>query len=46
VGPDAVPFLEWRSRMTDEEWVEFNASDDETWHRRLQCDFGLDTKSA
>jgi NAD(P)-dependent dehydrogenase (short-subunit alcohol dehydrogenase family) len=43
VGPDAVPFLQWRSQMTDEEWVELNASDDETWHRRVERDFGLKT---
>jgi len=41
VGPDAVPFLEWRRNMTDEDWVSLNASDDETWHRNLARDFGL-----
>jgi NAD(P)-dependent dehydrogenase (short-subunit alcohol dehydrogenase family) len=40
VGPDAVPFLHWRSRMTDEEWVDLNAGDDESWHRRFERDFG------
>jgi NAD(P)-dependent dehydrogenase (short-subunit alcohol dehydrogenase family) len=44
VGPDAVPFLQWRAGMTDEEWVELNASDDETWYRRVERDFGLDTR--
>jgi NAD(P)-dependent dehydrogenase (short-subunit alcohol dehydrogenase family) len=44
VGPDAVPFLQWRSKMTDEEWVDLNASDDETWYRSLGRDFGLDTR--
>lgn len=39
VGPDAVPFLQWRNGMTDEQWVELSASDDETWFRSL----GLDT---
>jgi NAD(P)-dependent dehydrogenase (short-subunit alcohol dehydrogenase family) len=43
VGPDAVPFLEWRNQMTDEEWVELSASDDETWYRRVERDFGLKT---
>jgi hypothetical protein len=33
--PDAVPFLEWRSKMTDEEWVETNAGDDESFFARL-----------
>ncbi|HLV93710.1 MAG TPA: SDR family oxidoreductase [Candidatus Acidoferrales bacterium] len=44
VGPDAVPFLQWRAGMTDEEWVELNASDDEAWYRRVERDFGLDTR--
>ena len=44
VGPDAVPFLQWRRAMTDEEWVELNGSDDETWYRRVNSDFGLDTR--
>ena len=30
--------------MTDEQWVELNGSDDETWYRRVQSDFGLDTR--
>lgn len=44
VGPDAVPFLQWRAKMTDEQWVDLNASDDETWYRGLERDFGLDTR--
>jgi len=44
VGPDAVPFLVWRRKMTDEEWVDLNAGDDETWNRRLESEFGLDTR--
>ena len=36
VGPSAIPFLEWRSGMTDEAWVELNAADDETWERGLK----------
>ena len=44
VGPDAAPFLEWRRQMTDEEWVDLNASDDEAWYRRLERDFGLDAR--
>ncbi len=38
VGPDAIPFLEWRGRMTDEAWVALNAADDETWRRGLKQD--------
>jgi NAD(P)-dependent dehydrogenase (short-subunit alcohol dehydrogenase family) len=41
VGPDAVPFLEWRKSMTDEEWVELNAADDQTWYTRMERDFGM-----
>jgi NAD(P)-dependent dehydrogenase (short-subunit alcohol dehydrogenase family) len=44
VGPDAVPFLEWRAGMTDEEWVELNAADDEAWYARVERDFGLNTR--
>jgi NAD(P)-dependent dehydrogenase (short-subunit alcohol dehydrogenase family) len=40
VGPDAIPFLEWRRSMTDEEWAELNSSDDETWKARMAEDFG------
>jgi NAD(P)-dependent dehydrogenase (short-subunit alcohol dehydrogenase family) len=44
VGPDAAPFLQWRGGMTDEQWVDLHASDDETWYRRIQTDFGMDTR--
>jgi NAD(P)-dependent dehydrogenase (short-subunit alcohol dehydrogenase family) len=44
VGPDAVPFLQWRGQMTDEQWVELNGSDDETWYSRIEKDFGMDTR--
>jgi NAD(P)-dependent dehydrogenase (short-subunit alcohol dehydrogenase family) len=44
VGPDAAPFLQWRREKTDEEWVDLNASDDETWYRSMEHDFGLDTR--
>jgi NAD(P)-dependent dehydrogenase (short-subunit alcohol dehydrogenase family) len=35
VGPDAVPFLQWRSQMADEDWVDINAGDDATFFERL-----------
>jgi NAD(P)-dependent dehydrogenase (short-subunit alcohol dehydrogenase family) len=38
VGPSAVPFLQWRIGMTDEEWVDLHSSDDETYFARLQND--------
>jgi NAD(P)-dependent dehydrogenase (short-subunit alcohol dehydrogenase family) len=31
VGPDSLPFLRWRSRMADEDWVDMNAGDDATF---------------
>ena len=34
VGPNAVPLIEWRRGMTDEEWVDLHSSDDETYYRR------------
>jgi hypothetical protein len=44
VGPDTAPFLQWRRQMTDEEWVDLNARNDETWYRSLERDFGLDAR--
>ena len=44
VGPDAMFFLDWRRKMTDEEWVDLNASDDETWYGTIERDFGMDTR--
>lgn len=35
VGPDAQPLLAWRNGMTDEQWIDFNATDDETWYRNM-----------
>jgi hypothetical protein len=45
-GPDALPLLEWRRRHSDEGWAVLNASDDETWRRRVGMDLGLNTKPA
>jgi NAD(P)-dependent dehydrogenase (short-subunit alcohol dehydrogenase family) len=46
VGPDAEPFLNWRAAMTDEQWVDFNALDAESFRKRVKTDFGLDLKLA
>ena len=35
VGPDAVPLITWRKSMTDEEWIDLNAADDETFRKRV-----------
>lgn len=45
VGPDAEPFLEWRRTMTDEEWVDWGAADDDTWYENVVRDFGLDARA-
>jgi NAD(P)-dependent dehydrogenase (short-subunit alcohol dehydrogenase family) len=44
VGPSALPFLNWRKSMSDEEWVDVNAADDDTWYRRVERDFGLEVR--
>jgi NAD(P)-dependent dehydrogenase (short-subunit alcohol dehydrogenase family) len=44
VGPDAEPFLAWRASMTDEQWIEWNAADDDTWYTNVEQTFGLDAR--
>jgi NAD(P)-dependent dehydrogenase (short-subunit alcohol dehydrogenase family) len=44
-GPDAAPFLNWRAAMGDEEWINWNAQDDETWYEQVQRDFGLNART-
>jgi NAD(P)-dependent dehydrogenase (short-subunit alcohol dehydrogenase family) len=39
VGPDAIPLLQWRDQMTDEEWVDLHAGDDESFFRKMESDF-------
>jgi NAD(P)-dependent dehydrogenase (short-subunit alcohol dehydrogenase family) len=41
VGPDSIPLLEWRKSMSDEQWVDLNAADDETWYSIMESAFGL-----
>jgi NAD(P)-dependent dehydrogenase (short-subunit alcohol dehydrogenase family) len=41
VGPDALPFLDWRKSMTDEEWVDLHAAADDAWYSRMERDFGM-----
>lgn len=38
VGPSAVPFIEWRQSMSDEQWVDLHSSDDDTYRRLTQTD--------
>jgi NAD(P)-dependent dehydrogenase (short-subunit alcohol dehydrogenase family) len=44
VGPDALPFLQWRASMTDEQYVDWNAASDEDWYNAVQNTFGLDAR--
>jgi hypothetical protein len=32
-----MPLLQWRLGMSDEDWVDLYASDDEEWARRVQA---------
>lgn len=44
VGPDAIPFLDWRASMTDEQWIDWNAAPDEVWYRAVEESFGLNAR--
>ena len=44
VGPDALPFLQWRASMTDEEYVDWNAATDEEWYNAVENTFGLNAR--
>jgi len=44
VGPDAQPFLDWRASMSSEEWVDWNAMNDEDWYNAVQNSFGLNAR--
>ena len=43
-GPAAAPFLEWRKTLSDEEWVDWGALDDDAWYDRIKADFGLEAR--
>ena len=45
VGPDAEPFLQWRASMTDEQWVDWGAADDDTWYDSVERDFGVNLRT-
>jgi NAD(P)-dependent dehydrogenase (short-subunit alcohol dehydrogenase family) len=44
VGPDALPFLQWRASLTDEQWVDWNAANDEDWYNAVESSFGLNAR--
>jgi len=35
VGPDAVPLIEWRRSMTDEQWIDLHSADDEKYRKLM-----------
>jgi NAD(P)-dependent dehydrogenase (short-subunit alcohol dehydrogenase family) len=43
-GPDAEPFLAWRSGQSDEQWVDWSAQDDESWYASVERDFGMNAR--
>jgi NAD(P)-dependent dehydrogenase (short-subunit alcohol dehydrogenase family) len=43
-GPDAAPFLGWRSSLTDEQFIDWSAQDDESWYTAVERDFGLNAR--
>jgi NAD(P)-dependent dehydrogenase (short-subunit alcohol dehydrogenase family) len=44
VGPDALPLLQWRASMSDEDWTARAAVDDETWCRVTEESTGLSVR--
>jgi len=44
VGPSAVPFLGWRASMTDEQWTDWNALNDEDWYNAVESTFGMNAR--
>jgi NAD(P)-dependent dehydrogenase (short-subunit alcohol dehydrogenase family) len=46
VGPDALPFLQWRASMTDEQYVDWNAATDEDYYSAVENTFGLNARPA
>ncbi len=44
VGPGSVAAMELRKTMTDEEWVERGALEDDVWYERIEREFGMDVR--
>ncbi|RAI90183.1 SDR family oxidoreductase [Algoriphagus yeomjeoni] len=44
VGPDALPFIQWRQSMTDEEWINRHCLPEEEWYDAVERDFGMDAR--
>lgn len=43
-GPDAGPLIGMRAAMTDEQWVDWTAQDDDAWFDQVQREFGLNAR--
>ena len=46
VGPDAKPFLDLRASLTDEEWVNRNALNDEKSYNAVERDFRVNARKS
>lgn len=44
VGPDSEPFMAWRASMNDEEWIDWNAVNDDEWYESVHNTFGLNAR--
>ena len=43
-GPDAAALIAWRSTLSDEQWIDWSAQDDDSWYRQVKSDFGMDLR--
>ena len=41
VGPDAQPYIDWRTSVSDEEWAERGAQTNEEWETMMRDGFGI-----
>ncbi len=44
VGPDALPFLQWRESLSDEEWVNLGSMENDDWYKAMMGYFGIDLR--
>jgi hypothetical protein len=44
VRPDAEGYMGWRASMSDEQWVNWGAADDETWYRNVESTLGINAR--
>jgi NAD(P)-dependent dehydrogenase (short-subunit alcohol dehydrogenase family) len=44
VGPDALPFMQWRNSMTDEQWTDRNSLPDKEWYDAVEREFGMNAR--